>query len=192
MSHIPLAGVPSPHSHLSGVRSNLKTDTGQWPPTAGWVKGSVRTTEGERSRSHAPSWPGVNRAPTRHFEGNGQYDGGKSLHGWMKQEGVKVPKQMEMEARKFDFEKLESKVLQPDKVDEVGQWPPTNAWVKGSGASAVTQDMVDTTAQDVDVDMEGNSSPPRVRLGFGESRQQMAGHLAGYLAAPSFLLHVAA
>merc|ERR1711964_232945 len=94
-----------------------------WPPTQGWVAGSVEAapssqhtdagsveaTPSPRSKAYAPTWPGVKREPAASFNGNGKYDGGRSMRSWMKDNGVKVPQQMKTAARKFDFEGLERK-----------------------------------------------------------------------------------
>jgi hypothetical protein len=123
--------VPSEESSL--LQLNAQGDAGQWPPTQGWLKGSVQPAPSPRSRGHAPMWPGVKRSPSFPFQGNDKFDGGRAMQKWMKGHKVAVPQQMKMQHHNFDFKRLERETANSDdKPDTVGQWPPTNGWVKGN------------------------------------------------------------
>jgi len=106
-----------------------------WPPTQDWVTGRISQLPSSRSKTYTPTWPGIKREPGYHFKGNGEFDGGKTMRSWMKDNGVKVPQQMKEESRKFDFDSLEKKALGAqalaDKPGTGGLWPPTNSWVQG-------------------------------------------------------------
>lgn len=118
--------------------NNPQEETGQWPPTAGWAEGAIATPASWRSPQFAPDWTGPNRSPSYPFKGNGQYDGGKAVRGWMNKYGVKPTRQMKLHATNFDFNTLEKEIvgdLAP-KPDQPGQWPPTNTWVAGKAVDA--------------------------------------------------------
>jgi len=121
----------------AGTGPVAQEDSGQWPPVNGWVEGAVETKVSPRSEAFSPVWPGANRAPAYPFKGNGAYDGGKSMRGWMKGYGVNPTQQMRRSASNFDFDNLENKLVgsTEQKKDKPGQWPPTNTWVNSASGT---------------------------------------------------------
>jgi len=106
---------------------------GAWPPTQSWTEGSIQSYKpGPRDREYAPAWPGINRAPTVPFKGNGDYDGGKAMAAWVKSFHVAPPTALQEEEYRHNYiGKFWHKTANDNSTQAAGSWPPTNNWVQG-------------------------------------------------------------
>jgi hypothetical protein len=118
----------------TATASKAKTQpAGVWPITQSWTEGSIQSYKpGPRDREYAPAWPGINRAPTVSFKGNGDYDGGKAMAAWVKSFHVAPPTALQEEEYRHNYiGKFWQKAANDNSTQAAGSWPPTNNWVQG-------------------------------------------------------------